>query len=170
MGGQVGPDIGVGGAPVRAPVGPQRHVPGQGDSDGVLVGVLVAPLKEVFGQGSVVEPVQGPIFDGAAFDDVSTSARGQVHQILAGVLTLGIQGDSECGPNVFPGQPGALGIGQRAQQTDRLPSVPAEPGFQVLAHRRASLTGKAGAPDRVGGVRQHGPGRLNGGQDSGNKE
>ena len=136
----------------------------------MLVGGLVAAGEQVFGQGAVVEPVDGPVGDGAAFDDERAGVAGQPQQVLVGVAVAGGQGVGQQRPHVFPGQAAALGVGQREQQVHRLRGLVAQAQVQVAAHGRAGGPGQAGPPGRVSGIGDGGLGGLGGGQDPGDEK
>ena len=118
----------------------------------------------------MVEPVQGAVADGAAFGDVRAGPRGQLQQVLVGILLAGVERGGQRGPGALPGQPGFLGISQRPEHPERAVGIPAKLGLQVLPHRLACLAGQPGLPGRAGGVGQCGAGGLGSGEHASDKE
>ena len=88
------------------------------------------------------------------------------------VVGVGVAGDTggEGGPDVFPGQPLAFGVGQGPEQVAGSGGVGAEPGVEVFAHGVAGQAGQAGAPVRVGGVGDGIGGGKGGAGDPGDQE
>ena len=126
--------------------------------------------EQVLGEGAVVEPVDGPVGDGAAFDDERAGVAGQPEQVLVGVAVARGQGVGQQRPDVFPGQATALGVGQREQQVDRR---------AAWSPRRRSRSRRMAGPARLGRLARHagsrgigngGLGGLGGGQDPGDEK
>jgi hypothetical protein len=105
---------------------------------------------EVFGEGLVVEPVGGAAGFGG-FDNVGAGVLAEPVQVVVGVGAAGDSG-GEGGPDVFPGQALAFGVGQGPEQVAGSGGVGAEPGVEVFAHGVAGQAERGGAPVRVGGV------------------
>jgi len=138
--------------PVPATADPSGYPVGEHVDERRFDAARVGAGAEVLGQRLMVEAVGGAAGFGG-LDHVGPGGAPQPGDVLIGV---GVAGDPtrQGGPDVLPGQPLALGEGQRSEQVARPAGVRTESSVEVGAHRVARQLRQAGPPRRVGRIRR----------------